>query len=193
MKKIVIALIASAAAVGAAQAQSLEANAGRAYVGVGVASAEHDFKLPGAANVDGDGWKSSGKIFGGYEFDRTWGVEAGYMDQRKSHANYTLNGEPGRIEASGQSYYLAGKATAPLSEQVSLYGKLGVVRNETELRSADIAYNRDENKTGAYGALGVQYNFTRDWAGIAEYERYGANKDVGAKADVFTIGAKYSF
>lgn len=194
MKKIVLALIASAAAMGAAQAQSqTSSDTPRGYVGAGVASSDHNFTLPGAANVDSDGWKSSGKIFGGYEFNRNFGVEAGYTDQRKSRANYTLNGTRGSAEASGHSVYLAGKATAPVNERVSVYGKLGLARNETELRSTNAAYNRDENKTEAYGALGVQYNFNRNWAAVAEYERYGGKKDFGANPDVVTVGAKYSF
>jgi hypothetical protein len=36
--------------------------------------------------------------------------------------------------------------------------------------------------TGAYGALGVQYKLNQQVALTAEYERYGKEKDIGAKA-----------
>src|SRR5690606_8839579 len=81
MNKLIVALIASAVAMSAAQAQT---TAPRAYLGAGVASADHDFKRAGATSVDTEGYKASGKIFGGYEFNQTWGVEAGYTDFRKA-------------------------------------------------------------------------------------------------------------
>ncbi|MFC0251614.1 outer membrane beta-barrel protein [Massilia consociata] len=190
MKKLLVVLIASAAAMSAAQAQQ---TAPRAYVGAGVASADHTFKHSGATNVDTDGYKASGKLFGGYEFNQNWGVEAGYTDFRSSGVNYSIGGVNNRGETKGESIYLAAKATLPVNEQFSVYGKLGAARNKSELVTLNAAQNRDERKTEAYGALGAQYNLNQNVALIAEYERYGKSKDFGAKADVWTIGAKYSF
>lgn len=190
MKKIIIALLASTAAIGAAQAQD---NAPRAYVGAGIASADHSYNIGGATNVHDDGFKASGKIFGGYEFNQTWGVEAGYTDFRKSDATFSLNGKPTSAKSDGHSFYLAGKATAPLSEQVSVYGKLGAAHNKSTLTASDVTLNRDDSKTELYGGVGLQYNLNKQVALTAEYERYGKQKDFGAKADVFTVGARYSF
>jgi hypothetical protein len=39
----------------------------------------------------------------------------------------------------------------------------------------------------------LQYNLNQQVALTAEYERYGKSKDFGAKADVWTVGARYSF
>lgn len=190
MKKLVIALIASTAAIGAAQAQD---TAPRAYVGVGVASADHRYDIGGATNVNNDGYKASGKIFAGYEFDRTWGVEAGYTDFRKSDARFTYNGGATSASSDGRSFYVAGKAMAPLNEQVSVYGKLGAAHNKSTLSTSNAALNRDHSKTELYGGVGLQYNLSQQVALTAEYERYGKKKDFGAKADVFTVGARYSF
>ena len=41
--------------------------------------------------------------------------------------------------------------------------------------------------------MGAQYQINQDVALVAEYERYGKSRDFGQKADVLTIGAKYSF
>jgi OOP family OmpA-OmpF porin len=192
MKKLIFALIAGATAMGAAQAQTAN-TAPHAYVGVGIASADHQYSLPGATNVDSDGFKASGKLFGGYDFNQTWGVEAGYTDFRKSHANYSLNGVPGSAESDGHSFYLAGKAMAPINDQFSVYGKLGAAWNKSTLTATDTTLNRDLSKTELYGGVGVQYNLNQQVALTAEYERYGKSKDFGAKADVWTVGAKYSF
>lgn len=192
MKKLIFALIAGATAMGAAQAQTTSF-VPHAYLGAGIASADHEFNLPGATNVDSDGFKASGKLFGGYEFNQMWGVEAGYTDFRKSHANYTLNGTQGRADSDGHSFYVAGKATAPINDQFSVYGKLGAAYNKASLTATDPALNRDFSKTELYGGVGVQYNLNQNVALTAEYERYGKSKDFGAKADVWTIGAKYNF
>lgn len=189
MKKFLAVLIASAAAMSAAQAQT---TAPRAYVGAGVASADHDFKLSGATNVDTEGYKASGKLFGGYEFNQTWGVEAGYTDFRKSDLNYAIGSMNLRGETDGHAVYLAAKATLPVNEQFSLYGKLGAARTKSELTLVNAAQT-SRSKTEAYGALGAQYKLNENVSLIGEYERYGKSKDFGAKADVLTIGAKYSF
>ena len=190
MKKLIFALIAGTALAGAAQAQT---TGPRAYVGVGVATADHDYNLAGTTNGSSDGYKASGKIFGGYDFDRTWGAEVGYTDFRSSDYNYTFNGATGRATSDGHSFYVAGKATAPINEQFEVFGKLGVARNKSSLSATNAVFNRDESKTEGYGALGAQYNINKQVALTLEYERYGKSKDFGAKADVWTVAAKYNF
>jgi OOP family OmpA-OmpF porin len=191
MKKLIFAMIAAAAAIGTAQAAG--PGQGSPYVGVGIATVDHNFNLPGATNTSSDGYKASGKVFGGYDFDQTWGVEAGYTDFRKSHANYTAAGVPGTAESDGHSFYLAGKATAPINDQFSVFGKLGAARNKSSLSASTPGLSRDESKTEVYAGIGAQYNLNQKVALTAEYERYGKSKDFGAKADVFTVGAKYAF
>ena len=144
MKKLIFAVIAAASTMGAAQA----AGPGP-YVGVGVASADHSYKLPGTVGGDTDGYKASGKIFGGYEFDQRFGVEVGYTDFKKSSHSYTLNGVNGRAESEGDSFYVAGKATHPITEQVSLFGKLGAARNKSDLSSTSASASRPATPTSA--------------------------------------------
>lgn len=189
MKKLIVALIASAAAMSAAQAQTTAAP--RGYVGAGIASADHDFKMSGATNVDTEGHKASGKLFGGYDFNQNWGVEAGYTDFRKSDVNYSIGSVNNRGETDGRALYLAAKATLPVNEQFSVYGKLGATRIKNELEVVNASISR--SKTEAYGAVGAEYKLNGNVSLIGEYERYGKSKDFGAKADVLTIGAKYAF
>ena len=189
MKKLIVALIAGTAAMGAAHAQTTQPHA---YVGIGVATADHEnSSVGGLTNVDSDGYKASGKIFGGYEFDQNWGVEAGYTDFRNANVNYSVNGTNGSGTTKGSSYYVAGKYNMPVNDQFSVYGKLGLEHSERKLQSADL--NLKDTDTGAYGAVGLQYNLNQQVALTAEYERYGKTKTVGAKADVWTVGARYSF
>ncbi len=184
MKKLIFALIAAATAVGSAQAAG-------PYVGVGVASADHSYSLPGATNVNSDGWKASGKIFGGYDIDQTWGVEAGYTDFRKSDYSRTVAGVNGTGNSDGHSFYVAGKVTAPISDQFAIYGKLGAANNKRTL--SDPVYGRSDSKTELYAGVGAQYNLNQKVALTLEYERYGKKKDFGPKPDVITAGVKYAF
>jgi OOP family OmpA-OmpF porin len=191
MKKLIVALIATTAAIGAAQAQTTQTQP-RAYVGVGIATADHvNSSVGGLNNVDSDGYKPSAKIFGGYEFDQNWGVEAGYTDLRNSDFNYSANGVNGTGRTKGNSYYVAGKYNYPVNDQFAVYGKLGLQHSERKLESAVL--NLKDTDTGAYGAVGVQYNLNQQVALTAEYERYGKSKAFGAKADAWTVGARYSF
>jgi opacity protein-like surface antigen len=190
MKKLIFAAIAGVAIASAAQAQETYP---KAYVGAGVATVDHDFSVNGTTNHDADGWQPSGKVFAGYEFNQTWGAEIGYTDFSKSHASYTANGVNGRAESDGKAFYVAAKASVPINEQFSAYGKLGAEYNKTSLSSTTPGISYDDHKTQAYGALGVQYNLTQKVALIAEYERYGSKRDFGAKPDVVTVGARYSF
>lgn len=191
MKKLIFAMIAAGAAMGSAQAAAPAAPG--PYVGVGVATTDRAFDVSGATGVSTEGRKSSGKIFGGYDIDQTWGVEAGYTDFGKSHVDYTVNGVPGRGETDSNAFYVAAKATKPISEQAAVYGKLGAARTKSTLNTTTPGLSSDESKTEVYAGVGVQYNLTQKVALTAEYERYGKSKDFGAKADVVSVGAKYAF
>ena len=184
MKKLIVALIATTAAVGAAQAQTTQTQP-RAYVGVGIATADHvNSSVGGLTNFDSDGYKASGKIFGGYEFDQNWGVEAGYTNFDKEDV------AGGTVKGSGT--YVAGKYSIPLAERVTGYGKLGVAYNERKYSSSTLGQVNSYD-TGLYGGVGVEYKLNEKLAVNAEYERYGKDKAFGAKADVYTVGLKYGF
>jgi len=191
MKKLIFALLAGTAAMTAAQAQTTITP--RPYVGIGASGADREYNVNGATMVDNDGYKFSGKIFGGAELNDTFGVEAGYTDFRKAGGNYTLNGVNARTETDGYGAYIAGKAKYAFNDKASVYAKLGVAHTKAEMESATAGLNRKVSDNGAYGALGMQYNVTPEVAVFTEYERYGKKQDFGPKPDVFTIGAKYQF
>lgn len=186
MKKLIIALVAATAAIGSAQA----AQPGP-YIGLGIANADHSASIPGTTNSNSDGWKTSAKVFGGYDFDQTWGVEAGYTDFRSSDYSYTLNGVNRTGSSDGKSFYLAGKASLPINEQFGVYGKLGAASNKRTYN--DPVFSGSDRKTELYAGVGAEYNFNPKVSVSLEYERYGKNQDIGAKSDVITLGAKYKF
>ena len=187
MKKLIFALIAGVTAMGAAQAQN------RPYVGLGVASSDHDLRIGGISNAGSQGYKPSAKIFGGVELTPMFGIEAGYTDIRKSDHTFTIGATPGRATTDGSRSYLAGKATIPINDVFSVYGKLGAGYSKTNLSSATPLVSRSDSATELYGAIGGQYSLNEKVALTLEYERYGKTKQYGVKADALTAGAKFSF
>lgn len=175
MKKLMIALIATTAVVGTAQAQT---NAGRGYVGASAVTAK---------NSTVDAHKADGKLFAGYQFDERMGVEAGWTNHHKT--DFANGGVRGNTEGYGT--YVAAKYTMPVNEQVSAYGKLGISHNERKLNTNVGNFKQDD--TSGYAGVGVEYKLNQTTALVAEYERYGKSKDVGASANVWSAGLKYGF
>ena len=175
MKKLIIALIATAAVAGTAQAQT---TAGRGYVGASAVTAKN-------STVDAN--KADGKLFAGYQFDERLGVEVGATNHHKT--DFANGGFRGDVEGYGS--YVAAKYTMPVNEQVSAYGKLGVSHSMREMHTN--LGNFKQSDTGGYAGLGVEYKLNQNTALVAEYERYGKSKDFGASANVWSAGLKYGF
>jgi OOP family OmpA-OmpF porin len=193
MKKIVLALVAGMAAFGTARAQAQTMQAPRGYVGLGAAFADHQYRLSGVGNIDHDGYKGSVKVFGGADLDPLWGVEAGYTDFRSSDFSYTVGGGPGRGSSKGYGLYLAGKARWPIQAQAEAFGKLGIAYSHRKLDTNPFIGIDDDNDTGIYAGVGLQWNINPQWALTGEYERYGKKKNFGAKPDVWTVAARFNF
>lgn len=191
MKKVIVALLAVTAGISVAQAQTMQATPG-GYIGLGAANVNHSSSAGGLNVTDNDGYKSNVKVFGGYDFNPTWGAEAGYTDFRNSGFDYNAAGVNGHGNTDGYSYYVAGKYMMPVNEQFGVYGKLGVQHSQRSLKDVGFV-NQSSSDTGVYAGLGLQYNFTPKTAVVAEYERYGKEKDFGARPNVWTVGARYSF
>jgi OOP family OmpA-OmpF porin len=182
MKKMIFAMLAGVAAMGAAQAQTAANTAPHAYVGIGVANAE---------NRVVDAWKSDAKIFAGYQFDQNWGVETGYTNFGRVGFHYPVFDSGVTGATRGQGTYVAGTYTIPLNDRVAAFGKLGVQYSQRRYTSNLGALG--EHDTGLYAGAGLQVRLVGNLALTGDYERYGKKKMIGAKADVFTLGLKYGF
>jgi OOP family OmpA-OmpF porin len=191
MKKILFTLIASTAALsGVSHAQS-------AYVGAGVTASEYKFDVPNATSSGNrSGTQAAGKVFAGYDFDKTWAVEGGYMDFGSRDYSYTntRNGQGGNINTDSSAFYVAGKATMPINQQVSVFGKLGVIENRDKVRSSgDAAGLRGENNTNLYASVGAQYAINQQVSLTAEVEHTGKSNGYGRDSNAVSLGARYNF
>jgi OmpA-OmpF porin, OOP family len=148
------------------------------------------------------GWK----IFGGYKFNRNFAVEAAYMDLGDFNARTTatlppLVPTPTPLTLTfkvKELFNIAAVGILPITNQVSVFGKLGGYRAKTELRASAVstASNSDTNTDFFFG-LGVGYDFTRNLGIRAEWEKF---KKVGDKdetfqgdVDFYSLGFIYRF
>lgn len=194
MKKLVFALVVSASGIAAVHAQTLPRDFPRAFLGLGGAVTGTDYNIQGIDHVHRiDDDTTSIKVFGGYEFDPVWGIEAGYDNFASTKFKFTTDAmQPGTGDSNGYGVYFAGKGRYPINEQWEAYAKLGVAFSHRHT-STSAGMNFKEDDTGVYAGAGLQWSFYPRWDFILEYERFGKNKPNGAKADVFSFGTRYSF
>lgn len=104
--------------------------------------------------------------FGGYQFNRYFGVEAGYVDFGKLEPQ----GAGNELEAS--SAYLTAVGTVPFTDKFSAYGKAGFQRWDLDTPIAGVTGTPDDNGTDPTYGVGVQYRFTDAVALRGEYSRF---------------------
>ncbi len=179
--KLIFALIAAAAFTSAQAEQS--------YVGVNVGRAEQKLTASGIGSVkDTD---TGFKLYGGYQFDQNFGIEAGYNWLGTANFGSGVNS----FTTKPQSLYLAATATLPLADQFALFAKLGASRNRTRLSAPGVSSDT-VHRTSALVGVGLSYAFAPNIAAVLEYEDFGklADEDgVNLKANLISVGLRFKF
>lgn len=130
------------------------------YAGFGLGQSNYDECAPLSGNCDDS--DTSLKIFGGYQFNTNWGLEAGYVDHGKVSAGAAS------VEVSG--FEILGVGTLPINPQFSLFGKLGFFNWDADLSTPGGSFS--DSGTDLTIGVGVQYRFTKNLIGRAEWQRY---------------------
>ncbi|CAN5688472.1 porin OmpA [soil metagenome] len=131
------------------------------------------------------------KLFGGYQFNRNWALEAGYFNLGKF--GYTSTTSPagtlhGQIKLQGFNLDVVG--TLPLSERFSAIGRVGVqVADARDSFSGTgavqvLSPNPSKRDTNYKLGIGLQYAFSPSLLVRAEAERYRINDAVGNRGDI---------
>ena len=172
-KMTMLAVLGSAAAgvsAGALAQQGLQnrpaAPGGQGfYLGLGAGTA--DFKGP---NDKESAWK----LFGGYNFNNNFGVEAGYHD---------LGSPPG---GSTTAWELSGVGRLPLGDRFGLFGKIGGYRLD------DRPAGGGDRSDWTWG-LGASYDFTRNWSARLEWQQFRDVGFGGNDVNSLTLSGAYRF
>ncbi|WP_201625831.1 MULTISPECIES: porin family protein [Psychrobacter] len=177
LQKTLLALAAGSLVSMGAQAAVSYGNGytGQPYVGVKVGQFDLD--------VDGADKPTAYGVYGGYNFDPNFGIEAEYVGS--DDADY-YNGD---IDAKSYGAYGTYRYQFP---NTGLYakGKLGVAKTEIEgnyLSSNSKRNTISKDDTSLAGGVGLGYSVNPNFSVEAEYDKLGSD------ADLMTVGAQLKF
>lgn len=123
-------------------------------------------------------------VFGGYQFNRYFGLEAGYADFGK------IEPDVAGPALEGDSAYLTAVGTLPVTEKFSAYAKAGLHRWNVDTSLPGVTGNNDDSGSDPTYGVGAQYRFTDKVALRAEYSRFEV-EDVDA--DLAQLQVRFDF
>lgn len=142
------------------------------------------------------------KLFGGYQFNNNFAVEAGAFDLGNFGFKATTV-PPGTLtgNANFRGLNLDLLGMLPVTERFSVFGRIGANYAETRDTFSGTGLvavtnpNPSAHEVNAKIGLGLQYAFTKALGLRAEVERYRVNDAVGNKGDIdlVSVGLVYRF
>ena len=188
MKKLLLGVALMAAA--------LTANAQGFYVGGHLGQTSVDSFCDGVSGpgVSCDDKDTSWKILGGYQVNKNFAAEVGYIDFGKVSAR----GPGGTVSAEAHAFDLVGVGILPLADRFSVYGKLGVYHGtvDADVNTTTIVGSASDDATDLTFGFGAAFELTRQVALRAEWQRYSdvGGSDTGKDdLDVMSVGVLFRF
>lgn len=207
---VMLAVASGAASAASAQSASSSNNPSNWYDNyyyLGIAGGQSTFQFHEQDIVSGrlssgvigsgitshDNKDSAFRIFGGYQFNRFWALEAAYFDLGSSkfsssiYPTGTFNGE---IKVRGGSLDLVG--TLPLSDRFAILGRIGGHYSRTQDafngtgNASNVGGSPSTRKTDGKVGAGLQYAFSEGFMMRLEGDRYRVANAVGGKGYVNT-------
>ena len=123
-------------------------------------------------------------VFGGYQFNKYFGLEAGYADFGKIEPQ----GLGPALEAD--TAYLTAVGTLPITDSFSAYAKAGFHNWNLDADLPGVTGNTDDSGTDPTYGVGVQYRFTDNVALRGEYSRFEVED---ADADLAQVQVRFDF
>jgi OOP family OmpA-OmpF porin len=123
-------------------------------------------------------------VFGGYQFNHWFGLEAGYADFGKLEAD----GAVPALEPAAA--YLTAVGTLPFTEKFSGYLKAGLSRWDIDTALPGVTGTADDSGTDPTYGVGLQYRFTDAFALRAEYSRFEVED---LDLDLAQVQARFDF
>lgn len=156
-----------------------------AEVGLGMSTTDTGLdNIPGVSVDEEDVFFSIG---GGYNFNKMFAVEAGYIDLGEVEAS--VPGYTATVSTDG--FYFGPRLTVELSPQVEAYGRLGMLAWDAEYNDSD-GFSFSEDGTDIYFGIGAAFKVSNQVSLGADWTRYTLESD-GDDTDVDAFGAKLKF
>jgi OmpA-OmpF porin, OOP family len=162
------------------------------YGGLGVGGTDSEVNaspIVGSKDNKDTAWKA----FGGYQFNRYLGIEAGYIDLGRA----SVVGPAGSASFDSQAWQASVVGSVPFANQFAVTGKLGIARTDTDTVGnvgATPVLASDHNTDPTYG-LGLRYDINKTFAVRGEWERFRSSSGSFGKSDidVYSINGIYRF
>jgi OmpA-OmpF porin, OOP family len=192
--RISLSAVAVAVAMASAGAQAAKADdVSGPYVGAAAGGSSFGTQGVSAPKIGSDESDRAFKVYGGYQINELFGVQAGYVRLGKLQDRFGTGSTTVAQAVSGRSLYVVGTGRLPLGDAFALTGKAGLSFGKTSgtnlLPAADSLLGA---KRSLMLGVGAEVRFNRDVAVTVDYERYGklSNK---VKADALFVGGRFSF
>ena len=172
---------------------------GHVYAGLGAGVADTS-GFDGTAlgvTVVGDAYKASGKGLLGYQFSRIIGMEIQYADLGSRTVNSSFGTRQGSSSTSESQYSFAFTGAIPISDNFSLFGKLGDSRNHMNASNfcigtpgvgAGYCSQYGGNKNDILWGIGATYSFNSHFSVRLEFEDFGKFSGIGANGGTVATG-----
>ena len=148
-----------------------------AYMGLGIGTADYNDSL---WSIEDDANDTGWKIFGGYQFNRYFGLESAWVDLGK------VTFWNASIDTKGLA--IDGVGSIPIGPAFFVSGKLGVFLWDQETRIG--TSHDDETGTDLVWGYGFGARFFNNQLGVrVEWERYESDND----ADFISLSTSYHF
>ena len=148
-----------------------------------------------------DSHDTAWKLYGGYQFNENFGVEAGYHDLGRFKGN-TIVSAPAASTAGGNWVAYAGSLSAvgsyPLFNRFSVLGKAGlaVTRLKVDLPLPS-PYSPSATRVQPLLGLGVKFDFNKQFSMRGEFERFNnvgdGDKTGQTPINVWSLSAQFRF
>ena len=130
------------------------------FVGGGLGQGKVNLDCTGTVACDTSA--STGKLFAGYRFGNSLGVELAVVNFGKAKGAVVFNGVRVNLDIEHQSVALALSSDLALSPNWSLISRLGIASNKGSAKGSAGGISATENKTSVapYASIGVAYAVT---------------------------------
>ena len=189
--KGVLTFLGFLAALALALPAMAQKSTGGFYVGVGFGQSTSDSFCENAGPPCKD-QDQTWKVLGGYEFNRYFSVEGGFVNLGAPHDVSIPRDD------KAQAMELVGIASYPFLTDFAVYGKLGAFHGRVRGANAGVSFN-ESNTDITYG-LGLQWNLHEMFALRAEVQRYprmggAVGSPAGGPQDisVWSVGGLFKF
>ena len=164
------------------------------YIGAAFGAAFGNREIDDSNSSNDEGLGHGAKLFGGYQLNENFGVQAGYV--RLSDLNQNTGAGTALIQqtATGHSAYVAGTLRWPLGGSFALTGKVGISFGKVSDTSPATAATRLllGSKTSLLVGTGVEYVLNHNVSFSVELESYGKISE-HVKGNTLTFGTRFMF